>query len=658
MSLGRFDGADAELLSELLDLLSRPIHKDGLLLSDLGALLPTHLRRHAKQRGGLRSWLKSRSMFVIGRQPGKETVALVRDEKPEPKRPQELSAKPIADQSDRATPARAWKPVSSPSPDSTSSASPINASPGGSDLSIMHRCRDGNDKDLTPEQEELEESAVLLRGLPFSTTVEEVRTWLGDHSAHFAEESPIRLVLSHLGRPSGFAHVQLVSPEAARACAKALHLRELGDRYVEVFVFSERPTRSKARDRHSLSLEATPEGGVKEVEAPLGVTPEQVLAEVRAYMSDPSRRVVLLSKLGVALSPGVRAFLKQPDMGLKTFLSQFTEEFLVEGGQGCHQVTLLGAADSGTEGCSGLERTSRNAERLLTSPLPSPQRMREPLSSPSEQRCLRTPSDWGTPLPHGSPEPSIPWPWDWGVHAQVPWYPVLPPLPVPEGILVSTEPQMPVDEPEALSAFVWLNGLPFAATEEDVLAFFAEYDLADRIVDGPHIQQPGEVVVQLRDAKDAAFVQQTLNGQCLDGRFVEVFRNNEEGGDGGIAMGTSSSGFAASAGSRQPDEGMQPFGETGPRPWCFPADAMAGMASWQQTWGSVLGHQLRQDMGDEAFCAERMSADTASKAFWDQQHLLALAQARRSAAAAAVNSVPSSDRSRGRDSSPPRGLQI
>mmetsp|Transcript_95345 Transcript_95345/g.213254 ORF Transcript_95345/g.213254 Transcript_95345/m.213254 type:complete len:632 (-) Transcript_95345:43-1938(-) len=627
MSLGRFDGADAELLSELLDLLSRPIHKDGLLLSDLGALLPTQLRRHAKQHGGLRGWLMGRPMFVMGRHPGKETVALLGDEEePKSKKPRALAAKPSADQPDRATPPRVWKPVSSP--DSTIKESP------------------GNHEVLTPEQARLDESAVLLRGLPFSTTVEDLHTWLGDHSAHLAEgreEAPIRIMLNHLGRATGFAHVQFVSPEASRACADALHLRELEERYVEVFVYSERPLRMKARERQAHVVEAqTPEA--KEA---LDLTPEQVLAEVRAYMSVPGRQVLLLSKLGVALSPGVRAFLKQPDMGLKTFLSQFTEEFLVEGGQGCHQVTLLGAADSGTEGCSGLERTSRNAERLLTSPLPSPQRMREPLSSPSEQRCLRTPSDWGTPLHCGSPDLLVPWPWSGNDQGEAcPPFPVPPPLPglvqvpAPEPKQISaTKPSKASvwsdDESEPSQASVWLSGLPFAASEEDVLELFAEHGLSDRIVDGPSMLQPGEVVVGLRDSQDAPFVQQALNGQCVGGRYIEIFLNAEDGGDGAIATGTSSLGFAASTGSGQPDEGTGSFGEMGP--WGFPVNPMA-TAAWQRTWGTVLGHQPQQDMGDETFWVEMMSADAASRAFWDGQHLMALAQAKSSAAAAAGNS--------------------
>jgi len=191
------------------------------------------------------------------------------------------------------------------------------------------------------------------------------------------------------------------------------------------------------------------------------------------------------------------------------------------------------------------------------------------------------------------------------------------------------------DESEPSQASVWLSGLPFAASEEDVLELFAEHGLSDRIVDGPSMLQPGEVVVGLRDSQDAPFVQQALNGQCVGGRYIEIFLNAEDGGDGAIATGTSSLGFAASTGSGQPDEGTGSFGEMGP--WGFPVNPMA-TAAWQRTWGTVLGHQPQQDMGDETFWVEMMSADAASRAFWDGQHLMALAQAKSSAAAAAGNS--------------------
>ena len=46
-----------------------------------------------------------------------------------------------------------------------------------------------------------------------------------------------------------------------------------------------------------------------------------------------------------------------------------------------------------------------------------------------------------------------------------------------------------VDETATSVAALRLRGLPFSVTVQDVLAFFAQHDVADRIADGPHIVQ-------------------------------------------------------------------------------------------------------------------------------------------------------------------------
>merc|ERR1719183_3462886 len=71
--------------------------------------------------------------------------------------------------------------------------------------------------------------------------------FLGPHAANLSGEVPIFLVLNRDGRPSGFARVLFMSPETARRCRDELHLRSMEDRYVEVFLYSERPTRGRQR---------------------------------------------------------------------------------------------------------------------------------------------------------------------------------------------------------------------------------------------------------------------------------------------------------------------------------------------------------------------------------------------------------------------------
>jgi hypothetical protein len=172
--------------------------------------------------------------------------------------------------------------------------------------------------------------------------VEDIQGFLGEHAAHLVvDATPIQLVQNRDGRPSGFARVQFSTPEHAKKCVSDLHLRSMEDRYVEVFLYSERP--SKGRQRRGGHEEGAP--AVSEaarlaaaVDAS-GVTRDQVVRECRAQMADIKKRRLLLSMLGVALSPGARSYLKQMDQGLKHFLTQFPNEFSVDGGKGCEYVT-------------------------------------------------------------------------------------------------------------------------------------------------------------------------------------------------------------------------------------------------------------------------------------------------------------------------------
>jgi len=83
-----------------------------------------------------------------------------------------------------------------------------------------------------------------------------------------------------------------------------------------------------------------------------------------------------------------------------------------------------------------------------------------------------------------------------------------------------------------------LRGLPFSMTVQDVLAFFAQHDVADRIVDGPQAAQllpkangrpSGQAVVQMRSRYDAEVAQSALCNQWISGRYIEVFVYGEEG---------------------------------------------------------------------------------------------------------------------------------
>ncbi|CAJ1415065.1 unnamed protein product [Effrenium voratum] len=90
---------------------------------------------------------------------------------------------------------------------------------------------------------------------------------------------------------------------------------------------------------------------------------------------------------------------------------------------------------------------------------------------------------------------------------------------------------------EGTSAAIRLRGLPFSSTEQDVLAFFAQHDVVDRISEGPKAvslilrasgKSSGQALVQMRDRADAELAQRVLNGQWMGTRYIEVFLNDED----------------------------------------------------------------------------------------------------------------------------------
>lgn len=87
------------------------------------------------------------------------------------------------------------------------------------------------------EQEEATLSVVHLRGLPYRATVQDIIGFLGSHASNLRDGSDsVQLVMNHKGRPSGFAKLWFDTPKAAAACCSELHLRNLEDRYIEVFL--------------------------------------------------------------------------------------------------------------------------------------------------------------------------------------------------------------------------------------------------------------------------------------------------------------------------------------------------------------------------------------------------------------------------------------
>lgn len=79
-------------------------------------------------------------------------------------------------------------------------------------------------------------SVVILRGLPFTATEEDVAAFIEEAgmSRFLAPFQPITLLINPQGKPSGFAEIALVSTADFWELREKLHMQRLGGRYIEV----------------------------------------------------------------------------------------------------------------------------------------------------------------------------------------------------------------------------------------------------------------------------------------------------------------------------------------------------------------------------------------------------------------------------------------
>jgi hypothetical protein len=286
-------GTECEVLTYLIKVLNQRPER-SLLLSDLGALLPEHLRVAIKENGGLRTCVQKFTIFKVSGQPGREKVTLLLGTE---QNPLEVA---------HGLRAASSEPAPEPSP--------------------MRECDDDDDSD------EKDQSIVQLRGLPYRATEDDVRKFLGPHVVHLKDESGIQLLLSRDRRPSGFARVQFSCPTTARAACQDLHERVMQidadnmsgaisssrHRYVEVFLHSEHPSKMRFKKRSPLSgLQEDIDPALEEQASQISA--DQIANEVRQYMAQEGKSELLLSMLGVALSPAARLYLRRADRGIKKF---------------------------------------------------------------------------------------------------------------------------------------------------------------------------------------------------------------------------------------------------------------------------------------------------------------------------------------------------
>lgn len=508
-------------------------------------------------------------------------------------------------------------------------------------------------------EDSLSPSTVQLRGLPFRATIADIKGFLGDHTAHLVTTEPaIRLLLNRDGKPSGFARVQFTSPQAAQLCREQLHRQQMGDRYVEVLACSDRA--AKARNRRTTEAGGNETGGsaaLPEGGAPEYIEQERVLEECREHMRTNGYQPVLLSMLGIALSPPVRNYLRRANLGLKHFLARHNE-FKVDGPKGGEKVVWAGAVSGGVEAGYSLGPVQWGI------PAREPATPRPPGAASGKVGHSGgyedTPSNWGTPslgspkpmqlpgglvMPDGMPPPGpgmdlgafgAGWPYGpymgpWGQgwagwmpgdgmdmgadglskaraaadkkrggaaretpasrsHAHL--HPESHPFAHrPAGGSAEDKSAHGNDKCTENVAALRLRGLPFSVTVQDVLAFFAQHDVADRIADGANAAQllpkangrpSGQAVVQMRNRQDAEIARQALTNKYIGGRYIEVF---VYGGEEGLY------GHDPSGGGLGSEAGLGPDGV--PPPWEMSAPWMpapwAGMAPPTMPGGPLPG---------------------------------------------------------------------
>ena len=240
--------------------------------------LPT-LRQRAEDTGYLRKWLqKFPGLLELTGPPGAEQLRLTLGRAPQ--------AQPPASGTSGGGGARA--PPGGSDPRAQEGGGEVKCSLSRVATVVVPLACESADEALSP-------CTVQLRGLPFTATVADIRGFLGDHTANLVTTEPaIRCLLKRDGKPSGFARLQFTCSQAAKKCREQLHCQFMGDRYVEVLACND--SSAKARN-------------VKRKERARN---KRVLEECRDHIRVQGKNQLLLSTLGVALSPSARKRRRNP----------------------------------------------------------------------------------------------------------------------------------------------------------------------------------------------------------------------------------------------------------------------------------------------------------------------------------------------------------
>jgi len=326
--------------------------------------------------------------------------------------------------------------------------------------------------------------------------------------------------------------------------------QEKSGRYVEAFLYSDRPGKLRFKKGSSAV-----EKGVQQdnLEMTALAMPEQAMKEIRSHMAQIGHHELLLSMLGVALSPSTRLYLRKGGSGVKQLLAQYPDEFAIIGEKGREKIVRSSVISvqngpSPTSGCIKVSEPQASPTPIRHDTIPNSV-FNSPVTSPPEamfaspksaifqppiNSAQLSPDSNGTLNSFDSPFESLSL--NWTQQSQCSKSMSTPGFDTPT-----------TRGPGSTSvASLCLSGLPPDASEQDILIFFAQHGVVECVADEARVVEivskttsflPGHAMVKMASHKDAEVACRALDMQCFGGRFLKVALSylGDTGGSGGAS---------------------------------------------------------------------------------------------------------------------------